>query len=140
MNKYPKRKPDFENKKFKVWTGKKVSKNQKTLVNIDLDKEKLFQTRTYPLKIGADIKILSKQNLKTGKIEAVILKQTGKLKKIFGYVSFEDENDYGKQIKSLEIGLATTFGLETNKVLITTQKEFEKIANKLKKQKKYEKK
>jgi len=141
MKKYPSKKPDFENKKLKIWK-EKPSKNQKAILEVN-DKERIFEIRVYPIKLGfnkVEVKIMSKQDLKSGKIEAFVLEVQKDKKIILAHSLFDDENQYAKAVKSLELELVVSFGVQPKEVMITTGKELETIISKVAKQNAKEKK
>ena len=122
-------KPSFENEKFRFW---KVKENDNSEAILEVKEgERMFEARVYPVEeLNCDLKILSKQDLKTGEIYSVIVKQTAEGKRILTQEFFKDENDYSETIKALELDLGMVFNIDPEKVIVITAKEFEKISKK----------
>ena len=124
--------PSFENDKLRFW---KVEPEKEVGISQPIlevkDGERMFEARVYPIEeLAYYLKILSKQNLKTGEIYAVVVKQEGEVKQVLGRRVFRDENDYSKVIKTFELNLGTTFKINPKKVRIITAKEFEETLKK----------
>lgn len=125
--------PDFENKKFRLWAAKNRESLPGALIGINLDKERIYESRVYPLEgvlIQMSAKILAKQDLKTGVIEAALISEWKDKKEVHLTLHFRDENEYVQMVKKFEIFLATQFSIEPSKVLITSAQEYEKIIRK----------
>ena len=124
--------PSFENDKLRFWKiePEKAVDISQPILEVK-DGERMFEARVYPIKeLSCYLKILSKQNLKTGEIYSVIVKQEKKLKQVLGRRIFRDENDYSRVIEDFEFNLGTTFKINPKKVRIITAKEFEETFKK----------
>ena len=116
------------NKKFKWWKLKKEEREKaEAILTVDLKKERIFEVRVYPVPFEGYLKLFSKQNLKTGQIETVVIQQEKSLKRVLGAKTFEDENDYKRTIKPFELDLSLDFDIDPKTVSITTVSEFEKF-------------
>jgi len=117
----------IETEKFYLWKldkeeQEKAKKFFNPILEVDIEKEILLETRIYPISKVLEYKILAKQNKETKKISAVVIKQhlCGKKEIIFN--GQFTEKDYSETIK----GFDELVERKTNiKPVIISSKEFE---------------
>jgi hypothetical protein len=115
-------KPVFDCPKFSAWNvdKKDAASLPGACMSIDMKTEAMFESRVYTMANALDVKFLSKQSLKTGEIETLILKQDiAGNKTILGQTKYPDENAYLKSIKEFELLMPIS-----SKV-VTTKQEYE---------------
>jgi len=108
----------FDNDKFSAWgvDEKEKSSSPGGIMEIHFETEIMMESRVYCLKNDINIKILSKQNKKSGNIESVILKQDiDGNKTILSRTMFADENIYFRSINDFEKLLPFSSKLVTSK-------------------------
>lgn len=117
-------KPSFDCPKSSAW---KIDKKDApslsgSFMSIDMETESIFESRVYGVPGNMDIKFISKQNLKSGKIDTVILKQDSEGNKTaIGQTAFADENDYARRLKEFELSVPIL-----SKV-VTTKEEYNQL-------------
>ena len=108
----------LDNDKLSAWEvdEKEKSSLNGAIMEIHFETEVMYESRVYNLTDDINIKTLSKQNLKNGEIELVILRQDiAGNKTILGRTIFADENIYCRSMDRFEKMVPFTSKLVTNK-------------------------
>lgn len=121
--------PIYENEKIKVWKEEnpKLKDEQNAMVTIEKN-EIMFEARVYNIDNYNSLKILSKQNTKTQKIESIIINEvinSGEKERIKS-INSKNEKEYKEKIETLEKLM------DFIEVRVITKTEFEEVAKKIK--------